>query len=48
LRSKWVIAKSSKRDLLRQLHAMNVTAASLFPGIDGLGTELNELIRLSR
>jgi len=48
IRSKWVIDKSVKRELLRRLHAVNVTAANLFPGIDGLGTELNELVRLSK
>jgi hypothetical protein len=48
LRTKWIIDKSAKRELLKRLHAMNVTAATLFPGIDGLGNELVELVRLSK
>lgn len=47
LRRKYVIAPDAKRPILRQLHHMNVTAAALFPGIDGLGAELREMMRLA-
>ncbi len=47
-RSKWIIEKTVKRMFLKRLHSMNVTAATLFPGIDGLGNELAELVRLSK
>ena len=46
LHRKYTIPARAKRSLLRQLHNMNVTAATLFPGIDGLGAELEELARL--
>lgn len=46
LRRKYVIPSEVKPTLLRQLHHMNVTAAVLFPGIDGLGAELGEMVRL--
>ena len=43
---KYVIAQEAKKDFCIRLHNMNVTAAGLFPGIDGLGKELWELMRL--
>jgi hypothetical protein len=47
LRSKWLIRKEAKKSILNRLHTMNVTAETLFPGIDGLGDEMAELVRLS-
>jgi hypothetical protein len=44
---KLVIPKEQKPDLLRQLHLMNVTGKSMFPGLDGLGRSLTEITRLS-
>ena len=46
LLNKLIIPSRRKTDFLRHLKAMNVTAASLFPGADGLGRSVNELIRL--
>jgi hypothetical protein len=43
---KFVIPKSLKPEFLKRLHSMNVSAASLFPGHDGLGRSLSELARL--
>jgi hypothetical protein len=48
LRRRFVIPGSAKPSFLRQLHHMNVTAAALFPGLDGLGSELEELARLQQ
>lgn len=48
LRAKFVISSQAKRDCFRRLHAMNVTAAALFPGLDGVGRSVQELIRLTR
>jgi hypothetical protein len=45
-RQKVVVPHGQKKDLLRRLHLMNITAATLFPGVDGFGSELEELIRL--
>ena len=45
---KVIVAAECKSELLRRLHYLNVTAASLFPGIDGLGEELEALVRLSK
>jgi hypothetical protein len=47
IRRKWIISKDSKPAILKRLHAMNVTAETLFPGIDGLGNGLREYVRLS-
>ncbi len=43
VRRKYVIAAQAKQAIFRQLQHMNVTAAALFPGIDGLGAELREM-----
>jgi len=40
------IAPQLKTDFLRRLRTMNVTAASLFPGVDGLGMAVAEAMRL--
>lgn len=44
---KLIIPKELKPLILRHLRAMNITAASLFPGVDGLGFTARELARLS-
>lgn len=40
---KIAISASLKREFVVQLRAMNITAATLFPGLDGLGTALRDL-----
>jgi hypothetical protein len=44
---KVIIQKEMKPEFLRNLRAMNITANSLFPGIDGLGRSVTELTRLT-
>jgi hypothetical protein len=39
------IPADQKPLIMRRLRAMNVTAASLFPGLDGIGRQLDELVR---
>jgi hypothetical protein len=39
------IAAAAKPRIMRQLGAMNVSANSLFPGVDGIGRHLEELVR---
>lgn len=46
IRRKLVIPNELKPEFLRQLHIMNVTAHTLFGGIDGLGRAAGELIRM--
>jgi hypothetical protein len=41
------IPAALKPEFLRRLRFMNITAESLFPGIDGLGRSLTELARLT-
>jgi hypothetical protein len=43
---KYKIPAAAKDQFLHQLHAMNITAHSLFPGLDGLGDSVSELTRL--
>jgi len=43
---KIVIPKEHKIKFLAKLHAMNITGASLFPGADGIGRYLNELMHI--
>jgi hypothetical protein len=43
---KVVIPKEHKIQFLSNLHAMNITGASLFPGADGIGRYLNELMHI--
>ncbi|MCC7290758.1 MAG: FRG domain-containing protein [Phycisphaerales bacterium] len=38
-----VVPKETKRPLMRILHAMNITAAALFPGINGAGRTVREI-----
>jgi hypothetical protein len=44
---KMVIPKEQKPEFLDQLRRMNVTANSLFPGVDGLGRSLGDLARIA-
>ena len=44
--SKIVIPKEVKREFLRCLQTMNITASALFPGIDGLGKSVREFIKV--
>jgi hypothetical protein len=43
-----VIPKRLKANFLLRLQQMNITARSLFPGIDGLGRSLKHLLQISR
>jgi hypothetical protein len=45
---KLIIPGALKLDFLRRLRLMNITAHSLFPGIDGAGRSVSELLRLTR
>src|SRR5205823_1191174 len=39
------ISSDLKLDFFRHLRAMNINAGSLFPGIDGLGRSISEMVR---
>ena len=39
------IKASQKQGIMRRLRAMNITASSLFPGLEGIGEYLNDLVR---
>ncbi|MEP7342510.1 MAG: FRG domain-containing protein, partial [Acidobacteriota bacterium] len=41
-----VIPKEVKREFLRRLQMMNITANALFPGVDGLGKSVKEFIQV--
>lgn len=43
---RWIIPAKQKPAFLVQLRAANITAASLFPGADGLGLELREFLMM--
>ena len=43
---KLIIPKTLKPEFLRRLRSMNITARALFPGVDGLGRSVAELVRL--
>lgn len=43
---KLVIPADKKREFLRKLRVMNVTASTLYPGLDGVGRATGELITL--
>jgi len=47
MRTKYIIPAAQKRLFLKQLYFANIRADSLFPGIDGLGRTIDELIRIS-
>jgi len=42
------IPAAEKPIIMRRLRSMNVTASSLFPGLDGIGRQLDETIRNTR
>jgi hypothetical protein len=41
-----VIPRAKKPELLRKLEVVNITASSLFPGLDGLGRSTGELVAM--
>jgi hypothetical protein len=43
---KWLIPRELKVSFLRHLRAMNITGRSLFPGLDGLGRSISEIVRV--
>ena len=43
---KIIIPHSRKQEFLKRLRAMNITANALFPGIDGVGRSVSELVRM--
>lgn len=43
---KLVVPAIQKRAFAKKLRTMNITASSLFPGLDGLGRSIGELVRL--
>jgi hypothetical protein len=42
--SRWIVPADQKPVFLRNLREMNITAASLFPGLDGLGRSIREAV----
>jgi hypothetical protein len=44
--AKWILPKTLKLEFLSRLREMNVAPHSLFPGLDGLGRSLRDLLRL--
>ncbi len=44
---RYVIPASLKTEMQARLHAMNITANSLFPGLDGLGRSVFDELRLT-
>ncbi len=44
--TKYVVPCAKKPEFLRHLRAMNITAATLFSGVDGLGRSVSEMVRL--
>ncbi len=44
---KFTIPAKCKPVFMRELHLMNITAKSLYPGIEGLGKSMEEIARLS-
>lgn len=45
--SRIIIPARFKREFLRRLTAMNITASVLFPGVDGLGRSIAEFVRVA-
>ncbi len=45
--ARWVVPPAMKPEILGHLRAANITASALFPGVDGLGRSLDELMRLT-
>jgi len=48
LLTKLIIPAEMKTEFLRELKVLNVTASTLFPGLDGLGRSVEEIIRLNQ
>jgi len=46
--TKIIISKESKMEILDRLKYMNITASSLFPGLDGIGKEIRESLLLRK
>jgi len=46
LHRKLIIPKGLKPEFLRRLRQMNITARTLFPGVDGFGRSVSELVRM--
>jgi len=44
---RFIVKPEQKLGFLRRLLAMNVTARALFPGVDGLGKTVEELVRVT-
>lgn len=44
--TKIIIPACCKQDILARLHTMNITAKTLFPGIDGVGRSVSEIVGL--
>lgn len=45
--ARFILPASLKPEVLRRVRAMNITANSLFPGADGLGRSVSELVKLA-
>ena len=45
-RARFTVPAKRKPAFLKRLYQLNVTAATLFPGLDGLGAEIEESVRL--
>jgi hypothetical protein len=43
---KLVVPEALKPEFMRRLRTMNITARALFPGLDGVGRSIGELVRL--
>lgn len=43
---KLIVPEALKREFVRRLRTMNITARTLFPGLDGVGRAIGELVRL--
>ena len=43
---KLVVAEALKAEFMRRLRTMNITARTLFPGLDGVGRAIGELVSL--
>jgi len=48
LLKKLIIPNNLKKEFLKKLRNMNVTASSLFPGLDGLGKSVRELLNVAQ
>lgn len=48
LLTKILVSGEAKKNLREHLNKLNITAATLFPGIDGVGRAISEIIRVQR